>query len=138
MHGLKGERILMRIFLGESDRSRGRPLFQVIVDLLRERGYAGATVLRGIMGFGANSKLHSDRSVELSVDLPIVIECIETAERIDAILPEIDVLMGGGLITLERAKVILYRAEVPPEQRTGSWPIAVSGAGARKGNEDAR
>lgn len=109
MHGLEGERVLMRILLGESDRFHGRPLFQAIVDLLRERGYAGATVLRGIMGFGASAKIHTDRFVELSIDLPIAIECIETEERIQAILPEIDAMMGGGLITLERAKVILYR-----------------------------
>lgn len=109
MHGLEGERVLMRIFLGESDRFRGKPLFQAIVELLRERGYAGATVLRGIMGFGASAKLHTDRFLELSVDLPIVIECIETEERVQAVLPDIDAMMGGGLITLERAKVILYR-----------------------------
>jgi PII-like signaling protein len=138
MHGLKGERVLMRIHLGERDKFRGKPLFQAIVELLRVRGYAGATVLRGVMGFGASSKLHTDRFLELSIDLPIVIECIETEERIQAILPEIDVMMGGGLITLERAKVILYRAELPPEKRTGSWPIVVSGAAAPEENQDAR
>jgi PII-like signaling protein len=81
--------------------------------------------MRGIMGFGPSSKLHTDRFVELSMDLPIVIECIETEERIEAILPELDEMLGGGLITLERARVIMYRAALPPGQRTESWPIYV-------------
>lgn len=128
MHGFKGERVLMRIHIGESDRYQGKPLYQQIVELLRSRHYAGATVFRGIMGFGASSKLHTDRFLELSIDLPIVIECIETEENIEAILPELDTMLGGGLITLERAKVIMYRAEVPPERRTPNWPIDVTGA----------
>ena len=128
MHGFKGERVLMRIHIGESDRYQGKPLYQQIVELLRSRHYAGATVFRGIMGFGASSKLHTDRFLELSIDLPIVIECIETEENIEVILPELDTMLGGGLITLERAKVIMYRAEVPPDRRTPSWPIDVTGA----------
>ena len=128
MHGFKGERVLMRIHIGERDKYQGTPLYQAIVELLRSRQYAGATVLRGIMGFGASSKLHTDRFLELSIDLPIVVECIESEERIEAILPELDEMLGGGLITLERAKVIMYRAELPPERRTGSWPIQVTGA----------
>lgn len=126
MHGFKGERVLMRIHVGEADRHGGAPLYRRIVELLRSRHYAGATVLRGIMGFGASSRLHTDRFLELSVDLPIIIECIETEERIEAILPELDDLLAGGLITLERAKVILYRADLPPDRRTPSWPIDVS------------
>lgn len=126
MHGFKGERVLMRIHIGESDRYHGKPLYQQIVELLRARHYAGATVLRGIMGFGPSSKLHTDRFLELSSDLPIVIECIETEERIEAILPELDAMLGGGLITLERARVIMYRADQPPEHRTDSWPIDIS------------
>lgn len=128
MHGLKGERTLMRIHIGERDRYQGKPLHQAIVELLRSRHYAGATVLRGIMGFGASSKLHSERFLELSLDLPIIVECIETEEKIEEILPVLDEMLGGGLITLERAKVIMYRAELPPERRTGSWPIEISGA----------
>lgn len=128
MHGLKGERTLMRIHIGERDRYQGKPLHQAIVELLRSRHYAGATVLRGIMGFGASSKLHSERFLELSLDLPIIVECIETEEKIEEILPVLDEMLGGGLITLERAKVIMYRAELPPERRTGSWPIQISGA----------
>lgn len=127
MHGFKGERVLMRIHIGESDRFKGKPLYQQIVELLRARHYAGATVFRGIMGFGPSSKLHTDRFLELSVDLPIVIECIETEERIDAILPELDDMLGGGLITLERVRVIMYRAAAAPDQRTESWPIDVAG-----------
>jgi PII-like signaling protein len=127
MHGLKGERVLMRIHIGERDRYRGKPLYRAIVDLLRERHYAGATVFRAIMGFGASAKLHSDRIEVLSLDLPIVIECVETEEKIEAILPELDRMIGGGLITLERARVIMYRPHLPEEERTGSWPIDVTG-----------
>ena len=109
MHGLKGERVLMRVHIGERDRFRGKPLYAAIVELLRRKGYAGATVYRGIMGFGASSTVHTDRIEVLSLDLPIVVECVETAERIDAVLPELDEMIGGGLITLERANVIMYR-----------------------------
>ena len=132
MQGLKGERVLMRIHIGERDKFHGKPLYEALVLRLRERGFAGATVLRGIMGFGANSQVHTDRFVELSMDLPIIIECIETEENIEAILPELDQMLGGGLITLERVKVIMYRGKVPPEQRTGSWPITLTGLDRRK------
>src|ERR671933_1407392 len=101
-HGFKGERTLMRIHVGERDKYRGRPLYQAIVELLRERHYAGATVFRAIMGFGASARLRTDRLEFLSLDLPIVIECVETEERIQAILPELDAMIGGGLITLEK------------------------------------
>ena len=109
MHGLSGERVLMRIHIGERDKHHGKPLYAAIVELLRARGYAGATVYRGIMGFGASSTVHTDRIEVLSLDLPIIVECIETSERIDAILPVLDGMIGGGLITLERAHVIVYR-----------------------------
>lgn len=109
MHGLKGERVLMRIHIGERDKFKGKPLYAAIVELLRAQGYAGATVYRGIMGFGASSTVHTDRIEVLSMDLPVIVECIETAERIDAILPTLDEMIGGGLITLERANVIVYR-----------------------------
>ena len=109
MHGLKGERVLMRVHIGERDKYKGKPLYAAIVELLRRKGYAGATVYRGIMGFGASSTVHTDRIEVLSLDLPIVVECIETTERIDAVLPELDEMIGGGLITLERANVIMYR-----------------------------
>jgi hypothetical protein len=123
MHGFKGERTLMRIHIGERDKYRGKPLYQAIVELLRERHFAGATVLRAVTGFGASARLRTDRLELLSLDLPIVIECVETEERIQEILPELDDMIGGGLITLERARVIMYRADLPPDQRTQSWPI---------------
>jgi PII-like signaling protein len=123
MHGFKGERTLMRIHIGERDKYQGRPLYQSIIELLRQRHYAGATVVRAMMGFGATSRLHTDRIEVLSLDLPIIVECVDTEERIQAILPELDEMLGGGLITLERARVIMYRAELPPEDRTASWPI---------------
>jgi uncharacterized protein len=115
-HGLTGERTLMRIHIGERDRYKGKPLYQAIVELLRQRHYAGATVLRGIMGFGATAKVHTERVEVLSLDLPIVVECVETEDNIRAILPELDQMIGGGLITLERARVILYRPEALAEQ----------------------
>jgi PII-like signaling protein len=109
MHGLTGERTLMRIHIGERDKHHGRPLYEAIVQLLRERHFAGATVLRGIAGFGANARLHTEKVLRLSLDLPIIVECVDTEEKIAAILPELDEMIGGGLITLERAKVIVYR-----------------------------
>jgi PII-like signaling protein len=118
----------MRIHIGERDRYRGRPLYQAIVELLREKHYAGATVLRAIMGFGSNSKIRSDRVEALSLDLPVIVECIDTEEKIEAILPTLDEMIGGGLITLERARVIMYRPDMPVEERSGSWPIDVTGS----------
>lgn len=128
MHGFKGERVLMRIHIGERDKFEGKPLYQEIVHLLRQRKYAGATAFRGIMSFGANSKIHSDRFLELSVDLPIVIECVETEERIKAILPELDNMIEGGLITLERAKVIMYRPHAPGDEEADDWSLDVTGS----------
>jgi uncharacterized protein len=132
MHGFKGERVLMRIHIGSQDKHKGKPLYEAIVELLRQRHYAGATVFRGIMGFGASSRIHTDHFLELSVDLPLVVECVETQEKIEAILPALDEMIGGGLITLERAKVIMYRADTPEGRRptpstaidiTGSWQV---------------
>ncbi|HEU4698362.1 MAG TPA: DUF190 domain-containing protein [Gemmatimonadales bacterium] len=113
MHGLRGERTLMRIHIGERDKWEGRPLYEAIVRLLRDRHYAGATVLRAVMGFGASAHLRTEKVLDLSLDLPIVVECVETAERIQAILPELDRMIGGGLITLERVDVITYRPGEP-------------------------
>ena len=123
MHVFKGERTLMRIHLGERDKWKGKPLHEAIVELLRARGFAGATVFRAVMGFGASSHVRSDKIELLSMDLPLVVECVDTEEKIQGILPELDGMIGGGLITLERARVIMYRADVPPERRTDSWPI---------------
>jgi PII-like signaling protein len=111
MHGMTGERVLMRIHLGERDHFEGKPLYEAIVQLLRERHLAGATVTRAIMGFGATARIHSDKVLRLSVDLPIVVECVDSDEKIEAILPELDRMIGGGLITLEKVRVIVYRAE---------------------------
>lgn len=127
MHGFKGERTLMRIHVGERDRYQGKPLYEAIVELLRSRQYAGATVFRAIMGFGASSKIRTDRIEVLSLDLPIVIECVDTEQRIEAVLPELDEMIGGGLITLERARVIMYRPDLPAESRSESWPIERTG-----------
>jgi PII-like signaling protein len=106
----EGERILMRIHVGESDRWEGKPLHQVIVELLRREGFSGATVLRGVAGFGSASRIHTDKILRLSQDLPIVIEVVEDEGRVKAILPELDRMIGGGLVTLEKVHVILYRA----------------------------
>jgi PII-like signaling protein len=106
-----GERLLMRIHLGERDQWRGRPLYQAIVEMLRERHFAGATVYRGIMGFGASARMRTDRLEVLSLDLPITVECVDTEEKVEGILPELDTMIGGGLITLEKVKVRLYRPE---------------------------
>lgn len=108
-HKFKGERTLMRIFIGESDKHQGKPLYQAVVETLRENGLAGATVLRGVAGFGASSTVHTDKVLRLSFDLPIIIEVVETEEAIQRVLPDLDQMIGGGLITLERARVIMYR-----------------------------
>ncbi|MEX2110228.1 MAG: DUF190 domain-containing protein [Gemmatimonadaceae bacterium] len=128
MHGFKGERVLMRIHIGERDKHNGMPLYEQIVEILRKRKYAGATVFRGIMGFGATSRVHREHIFGLSLDLPIVIECVETEERIKAILPELDEIISGGLITLERAKVIMYRAHQPEEERPDDWTMDITGS----------
>jgi PII-like signaling protein len=107
---LEGTGLLVRIYLGESDQWQGRPLYQAIVARLRERGLAGATVLRGIEGFGAKQHLHTTRILSLSEDLPILIEAVDTEEKIRAILPELDEMLVDGLITLEKVEVLTYRA----------------------------
>jgi len=112
MHGLQGERVLMRIHIGERDKHGGRPLHEAILHLLRRQHLAGATVLRAIAGFGATARLHTDKVLRLSVDLPIVIECVDTEEKVNAVLPELDRMIGGGLITLEKVRVIAYRPEI--------------------------
>jgi hypothetical protein len=101
---------LLRIFIGESDRWHGRPLYEVIVLKARELRLAGATVLRGPMGFGANSRLHTAKILRLSEDLPMVIEIVDAQEKIDALLPFIDEAVREGLVTLEQVKVIKYRS----------------------------
>jgi PII-like signaling protein len=102
---------LLRIFIGESDRAGHRPAYQAIVELARRHGLAGATVLRGLAGFGRSSRLHTASILRLSEDLPIVIEIVDAAEKIDAFLPLLEPLVGGGLVTLERAEVLAYRSK---------------------------
>jgi uncharacterized protein len=106
----EGERTLMRIHIGESDKWHGKPLHEAIVGLLRKEGFSGATVLRGVGGYGGSSVYHTDKLLRLSQDLPIIVEVIETQEHIDQILPRMDEMVEGGLITLEKVRVILYRA----------------------------
>ena len=106
---LEGEGQLLRIFIGEADRWHGRSLYEAIVLRAREAGLAGATVLRGLMGFGAKSHLHTAKVLRLSEDLPIVIEIVDRAEKIEAFLPVLDEMVADGLVTLERVQVITYR-----------------------------
>jgi len=101
---------LLRIFIGESDRHDGRPLYRAIIEVLRAEGLAGATVLRGIEGFGKASKLHTAHILRLSDDLPIIIECVDSSEKIEAILPKLDSMIEGGLVTMEKIDVRVYRA----------------------------
>jgi uncharacterized protein len=105
----EGERTLMRIHIGESDRWHHKLLYQAIVELLRAENFSGVTVLRGVGGYGSSSVYHTEKIQRLSQDLPIVIEVVEFAERIEKILPRLDEMIGGGLVTLEKVRVILYR-----------------------------
>ena len=100
--------LLLRIFIGEDDRCDGRPLYEAIVLKARELHLAGATVLRGPMGFGRSSRLHTAKILRLSVDLPVVVEIVDGEERIDAFLPALDAMMGSGLVTLEKVRVLRY------------------------------
>lgn len=104
---------LLRVFLGESDQWHGRPLYEAIVLKARELHLAGATVLRGPMGFGAKSRLHTAKVLRLSEDLPVVIEIVDSKEKIDELLPHIDDMVTEGLVTLEKVQVIKYRADPP-------------------------
>ncbi len=106
---LPTESVLLRIFIGESDRFDGHPLFEALVLKAREVGLAGATVLRSPMGFGAASRLHTTKILRLSGDLPIIIEIVDEEAKINAFLPMLDTMMGGGLVTLEKVRVIHYR-----------------------------
>ena len=100
--------VLLRIFLGESDRHEHKPLYEAIVLKAREKGLAGATVIRGPMGFGHSSHLHTAKILRLSEDLPLIIEIVDSEEKINAFLPELDSVMGSGLVTLEKVKVLRY------------------------------
>ncbi len=106
---LEGEGVLLRIFIGDSDRHEGIPLYEAIVQRARAKGLAGATVFRGFEGFGAHSLVHTSRIVHLAENLPIVVEIVDKQEKIDAFLPELDGLIPEGLVTLEKVQVIFYR-----------------------------
>jgi len=110
--------LLLRIFVGESDRWQHRPLYEAIVLKAREQHLAGATVLRGLMGFGKSSHLHTTKILRLSDDLPLVIEIVDSEEKINAFLPSLDEMMGGGLATLEKVKVLHYRSGVDASNET--------------------
>jgi hypothetical protein len=107
---IEGEAQLLRIFIGESDRWHGAPLHEAIVARARELGLAGATVLRGITGFGAHSLVHTTKILRLSQDLPIVVEIVDRPERIEALLPHLDEMVAEGLMTLEKVHVVAYRS----------------------------
>ncbi len=108
---IPGDGYLLRIFVGESDKHGHIPLYEAIVLKAREAGLAGATVLRGLMGFGKHSVLHTAKILRLSEDLPMVVEIVDSLEKIDAFLPTLDVMVLEGLVTLEKVRVIHYRSE---------------------------
>ena len=107
---LEGEGKLLRLFIGESDTWHGKPLYQAIVERAREEVLAGATVLRGIEGFGADSHVHTSRILRLSEDLPVVIEIVDTAEKIERIVPILDEMVAEGMLTVEKVHVVSYRS----------------------------
>ncbi len=107
---LEGEALLVRIYIGESDHWEGRPLYDAIVRLMRERGIRGVSVFRGIEGYGRSSRVHTTRILALSEDLPILVEAVDEPQRIRAILPELEPMIGGGLVTVERVEVAVYRS----------------------------
>jgi PII-like signaling protein len=109
------EAVLLRIFVGESDRHKHQPLYEAIVLAAREAHLAGATVLRGPMGFGKSSRLHTAKIMRLSMDLPIVIEIVDSEPKVRGFLPALEAMIGGGLVTLEKVQVLHYRAEKEAE-----------------------
>ena len=110
MRVLEGEQVMVRIFIGESDRWHGQPLATALVERLRKEGFAGATVLRGLAGFGARSIYHTSHLLELSQDLPLVVEVVDTQEHVDRLMPILDEMVADGLVTLEKVRVLKYSA----------------------------
>jgi hypothetical protein len=111
MRVLDGEQILVRIFIGDSDKHHHQPLERALIERLRKEGFAGATVIRGIAGFGASSVIHTVNVMDLSADLPVLIEVVEDQAHVDALLPILDeMLPGGALVTMEKVRVLRYRA----------------------------
>ncbi len=108
MRVLDGEQVLMRLFIGEADRHGGAPLYKALLELFRKEGIAGATVLRGVAGFGAKSHMHTASILRLSQDLPIVVEVVDSHDKIDALFPRLDEMVREGLVTLEKVRVLRY------------------------------
>jgi len=108
---LPSEAELLRIFIGEADKYEGKPLYEVITSLARRKGMAGATVIRGLMGFGAHSRMHTAKILRLSEDLPVIIEIVDEPEKIEALLPELDKMIREGLVSPEKISVIAYRSD---------------------------
>lgn len=108
MRIIEGEQVLMRIFIGQADRWEAQPLHSALVQLFRAKGLAGATVIQGVMGFGASSIVHEAHPFRLSSDLPIIIEVVDTQDRLDTVLPDVDRMMSGGLVTMEKVRVLRY------------------------------
>lgn len=127
MRGFKGERTLMRIHVEEQDKVDGQPTYEAIMELLRRQHFAGATAYRAVEGFGASERMHVERTWSITVDVPVVIECIDSDEKIQAVLPTLDRMIGGGIITLERVRVLLYRKNIPPEERDDSASMEITG-----------
>lgn len=109
MFDLPEDAVLLRIFIGETDKYEGRPLYEAVVQEARRRGLAGATVTRGVMGFGAHSRIHTSKILRLSEDLPVIIEIVDETAKIEAFLPDLDTMIQEGLVTLERVRVVVYR-----------------------------
>lgn len=114
MRILQGEQVLLRVFAGESDTWRRQPLHTALLERLRKDGFAGATVLHGVAGFGARSVLHTAHLLRLSEDLPVVIEVVDTQERIDTLLPILDEMVTEGLVTMEKVQVVKYAPGTRP------------------------
>jgi len=114
MRRIEGEQVMMRIFIGQTDRWERKPLSSALLELFRSKGLAGATVLYGVAGFGATSVMHEFHLLRLSQDLPLVIEVVDTQEHIDSVLSEVDRMMSGGLVTMEKVRVIYYDRGTKP------------------------
>ena len=115
----EGERTLMRIFIGDSDRCpsgphKGLPLYEALLLMLLEEGCAGATVVRAVAGFGPDAQLHTHKVLSMTSDLPVIVEVVDDEENLQRLLPKLDEVMGGGLITMEKARVVMYRAGDAP------------------------